>query len=78
MKKAKFDPRSLLGKNLIEASGEAFVHQTHTIRVVNDNGVDVKLDEEDMSLQIPTCYDVNVKDGKIIFVHLRPWNDFKP
>lgn len=76
-KKEKFDPRTLVGKDFIQASGTAFVEQTHTLRMVNENGVDVELDEEEKEKQDPNCYDVNVKDGKIVFVHVRPWNNHK-
>jgi hypothetical protein len=75
MAKTKFDPRSLLGKDLIQAAGEAFVQQTHSIRVVAQDGKSVHLDEEETAKQDPKCYDVNVDEGKIVFVHLRPWNE---
>jgi hypothetical protein len=77
MSKEKFDPRSLLGQDVIQASGQAFINQTHSIRVVNENDQSVQLSEEEMAKKDPNCYDVNVKNGKIVFVHMRPWNSFK-
>ena len=76
-KKEKFDPRSLVGKDFIQASGGAFVEQTHTIRMVTQDGVAVELDEEEKAKQDPNCYDVDVKEGKIVFVHVRSYNDHK-
>ena len=77
MKKPKFDPRSLLGKSIIDAGGDAFVLQTHSIRVVRENGKDIELDEEDLATKDPKCYDVEVTNGKITFVFIREYNEHK-
>jgi len=78
MKKTAFDPRTLLGQDLIQASGEAFMNQTHSIRVIRTDGKESVFDEEELAKQDPTCYDVDVNKGKITFVHFRPWNEHKP
>ena len=77
MKKNKFDPRFLLGKSLIDATGDAFMLQTHSIRVISDNGTLIELDEEDLAIKDPKCYDVDVVSGKITNVYVREYNEFK-
>jgi hypothetical protein len=78
MSKSKFDPRSLLGKDLIQASGEAFLNQSHSIRVIRTDGKESVFEKEELEKQDPSCYDVDVNNGKITFVHIRPWNEHKP
>jgi len=77
MKKPKFDPRSLLGKDFIQESGNAFMLQTHALRVVKQDGKEIELDEEDLAIKDPKCYDVEVTKGKITFVHVREYNEHK-
>jgi hypothetical protein len=72
-----FNPKSLVGADVVQAAGQALLEQTFSVRIVNRDGVDVPLTEEEMARQDPRCYDVNVKDNRIVFVHIRPWNEFK-
>lgn len=73
----KFDPRSLLGKNILDASSEAFMLQTHSLRIIKENDNLIELDEEDYEIKDPKCYDVEIKNDIIIFVHVNDYNEFK-
>ena len=77
MKKHKFDPRSVIGMGYIEAAGEAFIHQTHSFRVIKEDGNTIELDEEELDIKDPKCYDIELTKGRISFVHVREYNEHK-
>ncbi|CAB4124257.1 hypothetical protein UFOVP49_95 [uncultured Caudovirales phage] len=77
MKKTKFDPRSLLGKNVLDAASEAFMQQTHSFRIIKEEDTVIQLDEEDYDTNDPKCYDVEIKNSIIVFVHVKPYNEWQ-